>query len=358
MSPTDIKRLDHLICGGHCFAVDRLPGASEPRFMMQEGGDPQLLHTAHELNGRSGFVMAPFAVSCEHPIVVIRPDLDRIPDMNDGPATPATSPSVPLRGLEDGYSEAFARFMAPLREGYLDKLVLSSHAVMQRPDDFSPAAAFDAACALYPDSYVYLCHTPTTGTWLGSTPEVLLAGTGTRWHTVALAGTRPLASARWDDKNIQEQAVVVRYIRDRLQSFGLNAEEKGPYSSPSAGLVHLKTDFRFTIRDNTLLGDLVELLHPTPAVCGLPREKARRFILEHEDYDRQYYTGFAGRLDPGAQSGLFVNLRCMKVTDDRLVLYAGGGLMPMSSEEEELGELRDKLQTMLALIGGEADVFR
>ena len=115
-------------------------------------------------------------------------------------------------------------------------------------------------------------------------------------------------------------------------------------------LAHLKSDFCFPLPNNKKLGDLLKRLHPTPAVCGLPKEKAYRFIQENEGYDRQYYSGFIGWLEPEGKSDLYVNLRCMNILSDRLVLYAGSGLLPSSEPESEWQETEAKMQTMRRLL--------
>ena len=108
-------------------------------------------------------------------------------------------------------------------------------------------------------------------------------------------------------------------------------EEKMCIRDSYAGaLSHLKTDFQFSLKDNKGLGDLLKVLHPTPAVCGLPKEEAYRFILQNEGYDRRYYSGFIGWLDPEGRTDIYVNLRCMHIEDEQLTLYAGGGLLALS----------------------------
>ncbi len=102
-------------------------------------------------------------------------------------------------------------------------------------------------------------------------------------------------------KNRKEQDYVTAYIRSRLLSLGIHSTESGPYPAYAGALSHLKTDFHFSLRDNNGLGDLLKVLHPTPAVCGLPKEEAYRFILENEGYDRHYYSGFIGWLDPNGR---------------------------------------------------------
>ena len=189
---------------------------------------------------------------------------------------------------------------------------------------------------------------------LGSTPEIILSGEKNEWNTVALAGTQPLQNGKlpqvWDDKNRQEQDYVASYIRRQLLSLGIRSTESGPYPAYAGALSHLKTDFHFSLKDNKNQGDLLKVLHPTPAVCGLPKEEAYRFILENEGYDRKYYSGFIGWLDPEGRTDLYVNLRCMHIEDEQLTLYAGGGLLASSELNDEWQETEKKLQTMRRIL--------
>ena len=147
-----------------------------------------------------------------------------------------------------------------------------------------------------------------------------------------------------------EQDYVASYIRRQLLSSGIHPTESGPYPAYAGALSHLKTSFRFTLKDNNRLGSLLELLHPTPAVCGLPKEEAYRFILDNEGYDRRYYSGFIGWLDPDGKTDLYVNLRCMHIENGQLSFYAGGGLLASSELNDEWLETEKKLQTMKRLV--------
>ncbi len=88
---------------------------------------------------------------------------------------------------------------------------------------------------------------------------------------------------------------------------------QGPYTMTAAHLCHLRTDIHFRLPCADVLGDVLEALYPTPAVCGIPKEPARRFILRHEHEPRRYYSGFVGMLSPRADTHLFVSLRCMRL---------------------------------------------
>lgn len=339
------------------FVCHRMPEERTARLYCGEADDILLFSDWPSLNGKQGFLIAPFRIGPETPVVLARLQPAGEWTDSDGEAE-ETNAMRSMRHTSspctESYRESFDRFMNKLADGTFEKLVLSRRQILRRPPDFSPVQAFRKACRLYRHSYVYLCYTPQTGLWLGSTPETLLAGERNEWQTVALAGTQPLRNGRlpqtWSAKNQEEQEYVSDYIRSRLRSLRISAREEGPYSAYAGALAHLKTDFRFSLADNGRLGDLLELLHPTPAVCGLPKEEAYRFILDREGYDRRYYSGCIGWLRPDARTALFVNLRCMNIDSDTLTLYAGGGLIRSSETQDEWRETERKMQTMNRLI--------
>jgi isochorismate synthase len=94
------------------------------------------------------------------------------------------------------------------------------------------------------------------------------------------------------------------------------------------------------------IGNLLQALHPTPAVCGLPKREAFDFIVRNEHTSRRYYSGFMGMLDPQGETHLYVSLRCMNIKNDSCCLYAGGGLLKDSKEWQEWQETEAKLETM------------
>ncbi len=346
--------LEQLFGQNGSFAVYRMPGEDRLRYIVGQGAHPvSVFNDIRALNGERGFVVAPFHASVHCPVVLIRGEERFLPGtvlaMGDEKAA-----AYSVGPVSPGYAERFGHFIRQLQAHTFHKLVLSRAMERERTGSFSPVKAFLHACERYVRSYVYLCHTPQTGTWLGATPEMLLAGRGGDWHTVALAGTQPLQQgvlpASWDAKNREEQALVAGYIRSQLATMDIRVNEEGPITVRAGELAHLRSDFSFTLPGNGHLGDLLELLHPTPAVCGLPKAEAYAFMLDQEGYDRRYYSGFIGRLDPQDRSDLYVNLRCMQIGKDVLTLYAGGGLLASSELDCEWQETEDKMQTMNRLV--------
>ena len=352
------------------FALYRLPWTDECYFILQASGKVETLKDIAELNGKKGFVIAPFQQTEEHPLVLIQPDVtaydwDEIgqaissSEYADAILTCKRQPTPPMTPLNEEeryerYEAAFNRFIEPLQKKKFKKLVLSRPAFCPIDEYFSPLDTFVKACNSYPRMMIYLCHTPVTGTWMGSTPEILLSGQGMNWNTVALAGTMPVENgmeqSEWSIKNQEEQALVAEYVRKIVKKHGRKMMEKGPYTARAGQLVHLKTDFLFQLKGTGFLGDLLKELHPTPAVCGLPKEEAYQFIPENEGYDRRYYSGFVGWMDPDGQTDIYVNLRCMEIRSTEVKLYAGGGILPSSEVRAEWEETSQKMKTMRNLI--------
>ncbi len=344
---------DHLVSSGVSFAFFRSPGDTDIHFIAQPEGIISTFRNLEELNGEDGFVVAPFSCDGDIPICLIKPDRYKkfpIPNLEikQKKVVPSYSSST------SKYDEKFESFRKELDKGRFQKLVLSTEKRVTITSDLALEESFYRACKAYPNSYVYLLHTSLTGVWMGCSPEILLSGRNGSWKTVALAGTQMAKDddlqPSWDRKNIDEQDYVSSYIRQQLKSVEITASETGPYSVKAGQLLHRRTDFEFELEDKSKLGTLLYLLHPTPAVCGLPKETAFRFIMAHEGYNRRYYSGFVGMLNPEGDTNLYVNLRCMTIEEDELILFAGGGLLAVSCKEEEWMEIEKKLNTMLNII--------
>jgi len=333
------------------FAIYRLPYAQECTLIAQTSGKPQEFHSCAELTGKQGFVMAPFAPSVEHPILLIRPDvIETETNVIFLTQIPLLSFARIKESPRQDYHIDFANFHAHLLNGDFQKLVLSRSVEIMN-GEHNILKMFHLACVSYPHMMVSLVLTPQSGIWLTATPEILLSGQGSEWQTIALAGTMPYEDdLRWNDKNIQEQRYVASYITQQLKQFTNHITEEGPRTARAGHLAHLRSDFHFSLPEGAPIGDLLDALHPTPAVCGLPKEKARQFILQNEHHDRSYYSGFMGPMAIHQETNLFVTLRCMEIFVNGYRLHAGGGLLKESVEEQEFQETETKLNTMRHII--------
>jgi isochorismate synthase len=371
------------------FALYRLPYEGQVTLVAQKEGEPLELPSIAALNGQTGFVVAPFSISPSCPLVLIRPDVvQTFPSYRECVFVGAGLSQAVRRPLSSGettslnrdtYADDFRRFFAGLSDGRFSKLVLSRCAEVQSDEDAQPLTLFQRACEMYPRMFISLVYTPQSGMWLTATPEILLEGIGNQWRTIALAGTMKLrkeqlafdnppqsawargdeqANIAWSTKNIQEQRYVATYMVETLEHFSTDITEDGPYTARAGHLVHLRSDFSFTLPDTKHLGSLLKALHPTPAVCGLPKREAFKFISRNEYAPRRYYSVFMGPLrlasaseESGAESThLFVSLRCMEILGNHYKLHAGGGLLRDSNEQQEWNETEAKLETMRSLL--------
>lgn len=235
-----------------------------------------------------------------------------------------------------------------IRNSQLKKVVLSRKEKVSL-EKFHLLETFQKLLHYYPNAFVYVWFHPKVGLWLGASPETLLKINGNKFATMSLAGTQLYVDANevnWSDKELEEQQFVTDYITENLAKVCVEVQ-KGDLETVKAGkLTHLKTNIFGTFNvQNTSVKTLINVLHPTPAVCGLPKEASRNFILENEHYDRSFYTGFLGELNEGA-SEFYVNLRCMQIENDHANIYVGGGITKASNSISEWKETVSKSETM------------
>lgn len=307
-------------------------------------GEPVLLHEIKELQGKRGFVITPFEPSDDTPLVII-PSEDA--DIAERPCPKETidfDKDTEIKPIAESYKNDFKKFHDALVSGRFAKLVLARTSVQKKTTEDNDTL-FCYFCQKYPRAMVMLFDTPQTGTWLMATPEILLDRQKSLYRTMALAGTMPYVEGLplWSDKNKHEQNIVEQYIEKTISPYCDQIIKDGPQTVRAGNLIHLRTDFRFHLKDNASAADLLSMLHPTPAVCGLPKTEARQFILDNESIDRRYYSGFAGPYDLNGETHIYVSLRCMNIAADHYTIYAGGGIMKESVAEEEWKETELKL---------------
>ena len=158
----------------------------------------------------------------------------------------------------------------------------------------------------------------------------------------------------WTQKEIEEQALVCRYIINCFKKIRVREYlEHGPKTVVAGNVMHLKTDYEVDMKEINFpqLGSvMLKLLHPTSAVCGMPLEAAMKFLLENEGYDREFYSGFLGPVNYQYESHIFVNLRCLQILEDTVRLYAGAGVTLDSVPQLEWEETEIKMKNMMGVI--------
>lgn len=251
------------------------------------------------------------------------------------------------------FENLVAKGIQGIKNQEFKKVVLSRKETVDLVD-FDLETTFEKLVQLYPTTFVYCFFHPKLGTWLGATPEQLLKANDSVFETIALAGTQKAndsSAVIWKQKEKEEQQFVTDYIVNKLKNVASDVLVSEPYSIQAGSIWHIKTDISGVFNLGSSLQQVVSLLHPTPAVCGLPKEESKVFILENEKYDRTFYTGFLGELNSSLtnetqSSDLFVNLRCMQIVENEALLYMGCGITKDSIPEKEWEESSNKSVTM------------
>ncbi|HEU0136899.1 MAG TPA: chorismate-binding protein, partial [Flavobacterium sp.] len=300
----------------------------------------------------SGFVMAPFGEGSkilipdsfsEEIIVAVTfetVEFGPIPEVESAPA--------------DGSSfiELVTKAKAAIDSGDFLKVVVSRKEPISVAN-FDAVAAFENLVQRYQNAFTYCWFHPKVGMWLGATPEQLVRTDGNRFYSVALAGTRSFTgttNVKWEVKEQDEQQFVTDYIIESLRPISSEIIVSSPYTSRAGNLLHIKTDVEIVVKDGTDLQTVVAVLHPTPAVCGVPKSAAMDFIRNNEVHAREFYSGFLGEVNRDGKSDLFVNLRCMKFEQDDTALFVGCGITKDSDAEKEYLETVHKSMTLKRII--------
>lgn len=336
------------------YIIYRLPG--ENHFVSFKIGATKRLK-GNEKPEKDGFVFAPFK-STDHELIWFRANNLHAYSKNTRLEIPtSTFFTTPYDGKSIGktaYVDKLAETVQMIHEeNDTEKIVLSRSYFksVEQFNNFGPF--FSRLMDAYPRSFVYLLNHPDLGTWCGASPELLFSSNNGDGSTVALASTRRLEAFSdeeviWNKKEIVEQQFVERYIEDKLQQQNRRFVKSGPETIFTGRLAHICSYYHFLIPKKDQF-DFVNELHPTPAICGLPKQTALEHLKTLEDYDREYYSGYLG---PIGEEGthLFVNLRCFKVFSNGLNLYAGGGITKDSDPEQEWIETCNKLDSILRLL--------
>lgn len=351
------------------FVVYRKPNTEELVAIFQNN---DTIHFVDDFS-ESGFVFAPYDLSTDAILLQqdevirepIKPTLVNIDQKHFTESLVATE--------KEHYMAMVAKALDYIATKAIDKVVLSRKInVNDNTDKFS---IFNRMLSNYSNAFCYFWHHPKIGTWMGATPEILIQTKGAKFTTMSLAGTQnanELADPIWTSKEVTEQQMVTDYIKETLKDTVTDLEVSEVESVKAGRLWHLRTKIKGRFEFGKL-ANLIKVLHPTPAVCGTPIEKAKQFINDNEFYNRAFYTGFLGELNLKKElprnrnrknqensayrsvvptSELFVNLRCMQMQEDKVSIYVGGGITSDSDPEKEWEETVLKSNTMLRVLGG------
>lgn len=349
------------------FVLYRKPNTTELTAIFQKD---DAIHFVDDFS-ETGFVFAPFDLSIDA-ILLNTDELLTAPYELDSTSLNTNEKINDLNEIDkERYTNLVAQAIEKINTKEFDKVVLSRKIEVDFKGDYF--AVFNRMLNAYSKAFSYFWYHPKIGSWMGATPEILVNTKGSEFTTMSLAGTqssKEFAKPSWTNKELTEQQMVTDYIQEVLKDKVNNINASDVESIQAGQLWHLRTKLngRFT---PTKFGNLIRALHPTPAVCGTPMEKAKKFINENEFYNRAFYTGFLGELNfknellrnknrrnqensayrsVVRESELFVNLRCMQLHSGKVSIYVGGGITGDSIPEKEWDETVLKSNTMFRVL--------
>jgi menaquinone-specific isochorismate synthase len=253
--------------------------------------------------------------------------------------------------------------VAAIRGQQLQKQVVAHALDITCPEAFQRSTALPLLRSRYPDCYIFSFSGLNQSHFIGASPERLLSIRQGRMVTDALAGSAPRGHTVAEDQHLgqrllntpkeqQEHQFVLDFIVERLTAEGL-----APRFSTPPGLLrlsniqHLHTPICADLPSHISPLTLVEALHPTPAVAGVPTMTACESIWRHEVGDRDLYAAPLGWVDPYGNSEFIVGIRSALIDGDRARLYAGAGIVAESDPDQELAEIQLKLQALADALG-------
>lgn len=258
------------------------------------------------------------------------------------------------------WAEMIGDALADIRRGEMTKVVPMALCRVRARQSLDPTKALASLGALYPEC-VRFAFERGDAVFLGASPERLVQKIGLAVETDALAGSalrradgdaRAAAALLECDKDRREHRIVIDAIEGALGPISRRLDvPSAPVVRTLRNVHHLWTPITATLSRPRHVLDLVRLLHPTPAVCGTPREAAIEWIAAHEPVTRGWYAGAVGWLDAAGDGAFSVAIRSGVLAGGEAWLYAGAGIVEGSDPALEYAETRTKLAPMIAALG-------
>lgn len=342
------------------FVLYKKPGQTKVKGLFQCDSTLHLVSNFKE----KGFVLAPFYEGVRFYIpldasVQLEADWPKEPlqvESLGGDKSAAALLNYEEQPAKANFEDLVRRCVQAIKQGKFAKVVPSRKEVV--PLQVAEVATlFDQLLAAYPEAFCYVIYHPQVGMWMGATPETLIELTGQTLRTMALAGTQVnhgMEEVHWGEKEKEEQQYVTDFIVEQLQPLSSTIDLSPPFTKRAAKVMHICTSIQAELKQDDVQ-TLVEALHPTPAVCGMPKSVARDFLIREEGYSRKYYAGYLGELNytsPNEQTttDLFVNLRCMEIEKEQVNVYIGCGVTAESDPTSEFVETVNKSTTMKKIL--------
>lgn len=254
-----------------------------------------------------------------------------------------------------------AKAIETVKHNQVNKIVLAREIRLKLEHKAEISPMLEKLIDMQTNSYVFAFE-KEEDCFIGATPERLVSVEGDRLLSTCLAGTAPRGETEEEDnriaedlfsdsKNRAEHDYVVKMIRNSIQPSCSQVEiPKEPIVYPFKNLHHLYTPVYATLKPNYSILDIVEKLHPTPALGGEPKEASLSFIRQYELLDRGWYGAPIGWFDSQNNGEFAVAIRSGLMQGDEASLFAGGGIMKDSNPAEEYEETNIKFLPMLSVM--------
>ncbi|MEQ6377618.1 isochorismate synthase [Bacillaceae bacterium S4-13-56] len=263
----------------------------------------------------------------------------------------------------DTWKEHVHQVTEEIKKGRVDKVVLARELRAHFSGRVAISSILKKLVSEHPNSYIFIMESGDD-CFVGASPERLVKVENQEVLSTCLAGTAPRGKTEEEDriigtdllsdsKNLQEHQFVVQMIKESVADCCKTLSvPKQPILYPLRHMQHLYTPVRGILKDDMSLLDIVERLHPTPALGGEPREDALTFIRDYEDMERGWYGAPIGWLDQMGNGEFAVAIRSALIHKDQASLFAGCGVVEDSDPEAEYEETRIKFGPMLSVLGG------
>lgn len=257
------------------------------------------------------------------------------------------------------YLAAVNRALKEIATGAYEKIVLARGVKLEADEAWQPLAALNRLRERFGGCFTFSYGGGGGRSFIGATPERLLRIRDGRLLTEAIAGSAPRGTTAGEDakyardlleseKDLHEHACVRDSILRRLKKVGVEGRaESAPRLLPLANVQHLRTAIEAEVGDEVHLLDILQEMHPTPAVGGTPREDAVPRIAALEQIDRGLYSGVVGWFNHLNEGEMIVGIRSALIQGKEARLYAGAGIVEGSTPDKETRETELKLRALL-----------
>lgn len=250
-----------------------------------------------------------------------------------------------------------------IEDGELQKIVLSRKVELIFTTDISIPPVLKSLVENYPQCTLFIYHKGKSS-FIGASPETMVRFQDREMHLEILAGSAGRGSSEIEDlkmekellnssKDLNEHSLAVNYVKSALEKSAETIEISSPSIQKLRNIQHLRTSINVNLNDNNSIINLIGKIHPSPAVCGIPSDAALNVIKKTETHQRGLYAGLIGWFNLQDEGEMVLAIRSALAVGNKLIAYAGCGLVKGSNPDAEFKETELKLKPFLSIFHNE-----